>query len=63
MRAIVVGLGVQGYKRRRFAGADSVASVDPANNEADYRDLAEVPLGIVAVERHVRRDRGNRLPH
>ena len=29
MRVIVVGLGVQGHKRRRFAGSDFVASVDP----------------------------------
>lgn len=44
MRAIVVGLGVQGHKRRRFAGDDFVASVDPVNEEADYRDIADVPL-------------------
>lgn len=45
MRAIVVGLGVQGHKRRRVAGADFVASVDPVNRDAEYRDLADVPLG------------------
>ncbi len=45
MRVIVVGLGVQGYKRRRFAGADFVASVDPVNMEADYRRVEDVPLG------------------
>lgn len=44
MRAIVVGMGVQGHKRRRFAGADYVASVDPVNKDADYRDIADVPL-------------------
>src|SRR5882672_12948931 len=44
MRAIVVGLGVQGYKRRRSAGADFVADVDPVNNEARYRSVEEVPL-------------------
>lgn len=44
MRVIVIGLGVQGHKRRTFAGADFVASVDPKNPEADYRDLADVPL-------------------
>jgi scyllo-inositol 2-dehydrogenase (NADP+) len=44
MRVIVVGLGVQGYKRRKFAGADFVAAVDPVNAEAQYRDVAEVPL-------------------
>lgn len=45
MRVIVVGLGVQGYKRRKFAGADYVASVDPLNQEADYKSIEDVPLG------------------
>lgn len=45
MKVVVVGLGVQGYKRRRFAGDDFVATVDPINDEADYRDIADVPLG------------------
>ncbi len=45
MRVIVVGLGVQGYKRRKFAGADFVASVDPVNPEADYKSVMDVPLG------------------
>ncbi|HWK44693.1 MAG TPA: Gfo/Idh/MocA family oxidoreductase [Stellaceae bacterium] len=45
MRAIVVGLGVQGWKRRKFAGGDFVCSVDPVNPEADYRSIEEVPLG------------------
>jgi len=44
MKCIVVGLGVQGYKRRRFAGADFVAAVDPVNPEAEYRALSDVPL-------------------
>ena len=44
MRVIVVGLGVQGYKRRIFAGTDYVASVDPVNLEADFRDPSEIPL-------------------
>ena len=44
MRAIVVGLGVQGYKRRRFAGADFVAAVDPVNREAEHRRVEDVPL-------------------
>lgn len=44
MRVIVAGLGVQGHKRRKFAGADYVASVDPVNPDADYRSLADVPL-------------------
>src|ERR1700716_991038 len=45
MRAIVVGLGVQGKKRRRFAGPDFIAAVDPFNPEADYKSLAAAPLG------------------
>jgi predicted dehydrogenase len=44
MRVIVAGLGVQGYKRRAFAGKDFVASVDPVNAEADFRKLEDVPL-------------------
>jgi scyllo-inositol 2-dehydrogenase (NADP+) len=43
MRVIVVGLGVQGHKRRRFAGDDFVASVDTRNADADFRDLTAVP--------------------
>jgi scyllo-inositol 2-dehydrogenase (NADP+) len=44
LRVIVVGLGVQGHKRRRHAGADCVATVDPFNPEADFRSVEEVPL-------------------
>ena len=44
MRVIVVGLGVQGYKRRRVAGTDFVAAVDPVNQEAAYRRVEDVPL-------------------
>ena len=45
MRAIVVGLGVQGNKRRKFAGADFVCAVDPVNPEAQYKKIEDVPLG------------------
>lgn len=45
MRALVVGLGVQGHKRRAAAGADFVAAVDPVNPEAAYRSIRDVPLG------------------
>jgi scyllo-inositol 2-dehydrogenase (NADP+) len=44
LRVIVVGLGVQGEKRREHAGADYVASVDPVNPEADYRNIREVDV-------------------
>lgn len=45
MRVVVVGLGVQGHKRRKFAGADFVAAVDPVHPEAQYRRIEDVPLG------------------
>jgi len=44
MRAIVIGLGIQGKKRRQHAGTDFVAAVDPVNPEADYPDVKDVPL-------------------
>jgi scyllo-inositol 2-dehydrogenase (NADP+) len=43
MRVVVVGLGVQGYKRRRVAGPEFVTAVDPVNNEAEYRRIEDVP--------------------
>ena len=45
MRVVVVGLGVQGHKRRAVAGADVVATIDPVRDEADYRTLTDVPPG------------------
>ena len=44
MRVIVVGLGVQGNKRKHFSGNDFIASVDPLNINANYRTIEEVPL-------------------
>jgi predicted dehydrogenase len=44
VKAIVVGLGVQGAKRRASAGVDYVASVDPARPEAEFRNVQDVPL-------------------
>lgn len=44
MRTVVIGLGVQGEKRRRIAGDDYVASVDPQKPDVDYRGIADVPL-------------------
>src|SRR5262249_55235631 len=44
MRIVVAGLGVQGQKRRRVAGTDFVAAVDPVNSEAKYRAIEDVPL-------------------
>lgn len=42
-RILVVGLGVQGAKRRRVAGAACVGTVDPVHAEADFRRLEDVP--------------------
>lgn len=44
MRVIVVGLGVQGRKRLAVAGGDVVATVDPANDEASFRGVEDVPV-------------------
>lgn len=46
---IVVGLGVQGLKRRRIAGVDFVAAVDPDNPDADYRHIQDVPVDSYAA--------------
>jgi len=43
-RVIVVGLGVQGHKRRQFAGRDFLAAVDPVNKEAEYRAIEDISL-------------------
>lgn len=44
MRIIVVGLGVQGNKRRAVAGKEVVGTVDPVHPEADFRSLIDVPF-------------------
>ena len=43
-KVIVVGLGVQGYKRAKFAKQDLQCTVDPINPEADYKSIFDVPL-------------------
>lgn len=45
MKVIVIGLGVQGHKRRAVAGSDFVATVDPVNSEAQYQSVQKVPTG------------------
>ena len=45
MKVVVIGLGVQGNKRRVVAGADFVAAVDPVNADARYLRTEDVPLG------------------
>lgn len=44
MRIIVVGLGVQGQKRKLVAGSDVVATVDPHLDGVDYKSIYDVPL-------------------
>ncbi|PIW31024.1 MAG: gfo/Idh/MocA family oxidoreductase [Rhodospirillales bacterium CG15_BIG_FIL_POST_REV_8_21_14_020_66_15] len=44
MRVIVAGMGVQGAKRLAVAGADAIATVDPAKDGASYRHVRDVPL-------------------
>ena len=46
MRVVIIGLGVQGHKRRHVAGDDVVATVDPVNPEAEYRAVTDVPRGL-----------------
>lgn len=44
MRVLIIGLGVQGRKRRQVAGAAVVGTVDPVADGADFRRLEDVPL-------------------
>lgn len=46
MKVIIVGLGIQGQKRKLFAGDDVSAIVDPVNPSADYKNVRDVPLDI-----------------
>lgn len=43
-KVVVVGLGIQGKKRLKFAGADVVATVDPVVAAADHKKIEDVPL-------------------
>ncbi len=42
MKVIVVGYGVQGVKRKKTAGKDFFASVDPYKKNADFKDISDV---------------------
>ncbi len=44
LRLIVIGLGVQGYKRKEVAGNNVIATIDPLNSEATYKTIYDVPL-------------------
>jgi len=43
VRALIVGLGVQGRKRLAVAGGAAVGTVDPVSPQADWRRIEEVP--------------------
>ena len=44
MKLVVIGLGVQGRKRRAIAGEHVVAVVDTVAPGVDYKTIEEVPL-------------------
>lgn len=44
MKAVVVGLGIQGKKRFAVAGPDAIGTVDPAVTNATWRTIEDVPL-------------------
>jgi scyllo-inositol 2-dehydrogenase (NADP+) len=44
MRIAIIGLGVQGRKRRAIAGKKVVALVDPVAAEVDFKTIEELPL-------------------
>lgn len=44
MRVAIIGLGVQGRKRRAIAGEEVVAVVDPVATEVDFKKIEDLPL-------------------
>jgi scyllo-inositol 2-dehydrogenase (NADP+) len=44
MKTVVAGLGIQGRKRMAIAGPDCVATVDPVNPAANFKNIEAVPL-------------------
>ena len=55
MKTVIIGLGNQGKKRLENIEKDLVATVDPINKKADFKDIEEVPISsydsaIVAVQ-------------
>lgn len=44
MKTAVIGLGVQGRKRRAIAGEDLAGTVDPVNPDAEFKNVQDVPL-------------------
>ena len=46
MKAIVIGMGVQGIKRKKYLKNNYVCSVDKYKKDADYKNLNDVPLKL-----------------
>lgn len=44
MKTLILGMGVQGKKRKVFCKSDFVGFVDPINKLADWSDITQVPL-------------------
>ena len=60
MRVLIVGLGIQGYKRRSIAGIECIATIDPANSDADYRNIADIApaeLSLIHISEPTRPER------
>ena len=43
MKIIIVGMGIQGNKRKKYLGRDFIYSVDK-NKDSDFNSIYEVPL-------------------
>ena len=44
MKCIIVGMGVQGIKRRKFLKKEFICFVDKFNNKSEYKTIYNVPL-------------------
>jgi predicted dehydrogenase len=49
MRILIVGLGVQGNKRKNILKGHKILTVDTKNNSADYKNIKLVPLNSFDV--------------
>ena len=49
MRILIVGLGVQGNKRKNILKGHKILTVDTKNNSADYKNIKQVPLNSFDV--------------
>ncbi len=46
MKTLIVGLGNQGLKRKKYINKDFIGSVDPLNKKADFKNIKNVDLSI-----------------